>query len=406
MNSKSNPAVTPVAARQVRRLLAVVICSAAIGTATLWGQSSKNDADVGSSVCSRAGQAMTAGDWARARDLYDRCLHSTPPTFEVLSNLGTAESHLGLMEDAIQSYEKAAELAPGNPQIEFNLALTYIKAGNCSAAVSHLLRLREAPQDPRSQELLAFCYYHMGHYPLAAREAERVQAIHPGDPANALILGSAYMRLGQYKKALPLITLALKAAGSAEGHMIMGETLLGLRHYHRAMNELAQAARLQSDLTGLHTAMGMGKVNLGDRTGAMAEFRLALKQNPHDFEANYYMGLLTRLNGDIPDAKGYLRMAEQLRPGNPEAMFEFAAIDVSERNYSKARQLLLKVIAEEPDQREAHFLLARCDQNTGQYDEAKKERAIFEKLQSEHQGTVAPPGANVLKSDANISVPK
>ena len=255
-----------VRARGLGMLLALF---SAAGCFASWGQSPNASAGDASAACAEGDQAIAAGQWATAADLYGKCIRTGPAGFEILSNLGTAQSHLGRIHDAIDSYQKALALAPNNPKLEFNLAVTFVKAGNCSAAVEHLLNLRKSAPDLRDEELLAFCYYHLGHYSLAARAGEKVQAAEPGDPANALILGSAYTRLGQYDKALPLITLALKSAGSAEGHMIMGETLLGLRLYHPAMEELTQAAQLQPDLPGLHSALGIGKVGLGDSAGRL-----------------------------------------------------------------------------------------------------------------------------------------
>jgi tetratricopeptide (TPR) repeat protein len=373
-----------------RPVLVLTAFVAAAGHTGLWGQSGATGAEADAAACSRGDEALAARQWQAAHEFYAECLRTGKPRFEILSNMGTAESHLGMKEDAIGSYEKALVLAPGNAKIEYNLALTHVEAGNYSAAVDHLLQLRKAASDLRYEELLAFCYYHLGHYSLAARAAEKVQAADPDDAANALILGSAYTRMGEYDKALPLITFALKNAGSADGHLIMGETLLGLRHYHPAMEELAQAAQIQPELPGLHTALGIGKVGLGDSRSAVTEFTLALSQDPLDYQANYYMGRLSRLDGDVPGARKYLEAADRLHPGSPEVIFELAAISVSEHHYAEAMPLLAKVIAQQPDHREAHFLLAECDQKTGNVEAAKKERAIFEKLRGEQQDQGSP----------------
>jgi tetratricopeptide (TPR) repeat protein len=372
------------------------------GSADVRGQSANADAMDGQASCVAADKAMVAGQWEAANDQYTKCIRSTPPKYETLSNMGTVQSHLGQMENAIKSYQQALALAPDNPKVEFNLAVTFIKAGNYNAAVDHLSKLRESAPDIRNEELLAFCYFHLGRYSLAARAGERVEAVQPGDPANALILGSAYSRLGQYDKALPLITLALKAAGSAEGHLIMGQTLLGLRQYHPAMEELSQASKLQPDLPGIHSALGIADVGLGDSEGAAAEFNKALNQDPHDYQANYYLGRLKRLDGDTEAAKKYLATANELRPGSAEVLFEVAAIAVTAHHYADAEPLLLKVIQQEPEHGEAHFLLAECYQKSGRSDAAKREREIFEKLRAQ-KNNQDPPAAGQNDGTATSS---
>jgi tetratricopeptide (TPR) repeat protein len=232
-----------------------------------------------------------------------------------------------------------------------------------------------------------------------------VEAIRPNDPGNALILGSAYMRLAEYKKALPLITIALKGAGSAEGHLIMGETLLGMRNYHAAMKELKQAASLQPELPGLHTALGIGDVGLDNTQAAEAEFTAALGQDRNDFQANYYMGRLKRLDGNAAAAKKYLAAADRLHPGSAAVLFEMAAVAVSGQECPKAIPMLNKVVAQEPNQRQAHFLLARCYQRTGKSEEAKAEREIFLKLRSAQQGKTRLPDLNRENRNTASSAP-
>jgi len=380
--------------RGLAQVIGLTIALVAAGSSVAArGQSATTDETDGQASCLAGDKAMAAEQWEAANDLYAKCIRSKPAEFEVLSNMGAAESHMGRMEDAIKSYEQALALAPDNPKVEFNLAVTLIKAGNYNAAADYLSKLRESAPDIRVEELLAFCYFHLGRYSLAARAGERVQAAQPGDPANALILGSAYSRLGQYDKALPLITLALKAAGSAEGHLIMGETLLGLRQYHSAVEELTQAYKLQSDLPGIHSALGIGDVGLGDAEGAVVEFDKALNQDPHDYQANYYLGRLKRLDGDTDAARKYLDTANELRPGSAEVLFEMAAMSVTAHRYADAEPLLLKVVQQEPAHIEAHFLLAECYQKSGHADAAKHEREIFEKLRTD-QNDQRPPAAS------------
>jgi len=341
-------------------------------------------------ACSDADQAVAARDWESARSLYAACLASGPPRFEILSNQGMVFTQLGLMPEATESYRKALALSPGNSKVEFNLAVAFVKEGNFKAAVDHLTHLRKVePDEVRVQELLAFSYYHLGRYSLAAREAERVNKLQPDNAGNELILGSAYTRLGLYEQALPLVTAALKSAGSAEGHLIMGETLLGLRLYRPALDELTQAAALQADLPGLHSALGVGNIGLGNSENAVAEFQKALEADPNDYQANYYLGRVKRLAGDTIAARKFLDRASQLRPGMSEVEFELAAVEMAAQNYAKAEPLLTRVLQQQPDHRDAHFLLAKIYLKQGRREEAQKEREIFEKLAKAEQDKTA-----------------
>jgi tetratricopeptide (TPR) repeat protein len=281
------------------------------------------------------------------------------------------------MEEAIGSYTKALTLDPSNSEIEFNLSVALIKEGNYTLAADHLKHLQRTGNDVRYDELLAFCYYHLQSYSLAARTAERVYAVDPNDPANALILGSTYERMGLYEKALPLITLALKSAGSDEGHLILAHTLNGLHRYAEAESELKQIVVNAPNFPGLHEAMGEVYVGTERTPQAEAEFAAAIQQDANDFEANYFLGRLKRFDGDLAFAKRYLSVADQLRPHSSEVEYERAEIAMKERRFADAVPLLESVIKAEPDQAQAYLSLAEAYQHVGRREDAQREGEMY-----------------------------
>jgi tetratricopeptide (TPR) repeat protein len=291
--------------------------------------------------------------------------------------MGVVLSHMGRMKDATESYTKALALDPSNTKIEFNLAVALIKESNYALAADRLKHLQRAGNDIRYDELLAFCYYHLQSYSLAARAAERAYSLNPNDPANALILGSTYERMGLYEKALPLITFALKSAGSTEGHLILAQTLNGLHRYPEAENELKQVDASQSNFPGLHEAMGEVYVGTERTPQAEAEFAAAIEQDPNDFEANYFLGRLKRFDGDIASAKRYLAAADQLHPNSPEVEYERAEIAMNEHRFADAIPLLETVIKAEPDEAQAYLSLAEAYQHTGRRADAQREGELY-----------------------------
>lgn len=339
----------------------------------------------GQAACGDGDRALAEARWSAAANSYQICLQSNP-SFAVLSNLGVAYAHLGRMPDAIESYTRALALEPSNAHIEFNLSVALVEAGEYAQAAEHLKHLTRVGGDARYNELLAFAYYHLDSYALAAREAERVYASHPDDAANALILGSAYTRLGQYDKALPLITLALRTAGSAEAHMILAQTLIGLHHYPEAEDELGQVVKSDPDYPGLHEAMGEIYVGTEHTQDAEVEFLLAARQDSSDFEANYFLGRLKRFDGDLPASKRYLAIAERLRPGSPDVACERAEVAVKEQRFAEAIPLLEFAIRGEPDEPQAYLLLAQAYQRTGRHADAQREGELYgAKLREAHR---------------------
>lgn len=335
-------------------------------------------------ACADGDRALAASQWAAANDAYQRCLQVNPVP-AVYSNLGIALAHMGRMDDAVHSYAKALELEPGNTHVEFNLAVALLRAGEYAQAADHLKHLQRTDNDPRYDELLAFCYYHLASYPLAARAAERVYAAHPDDAANALILGSTYTRMHLYDKALPLITFALKAAGSAEGHLILAQTLIGMHQYRPAQTELEQIVKTEPNFPGLHEAMGEVYVGTERAHDAEAEFTLALQQDPDDYEANYLLGRLKRFDDNVAEANHYYDIADRLHPHSPEIAYERAEIAIKEHRYADAIPLLEYVTRTEPEEAQALLLLAKAYQRTGRQADAQREGELYNaKLQASH----------------------
>jgi tetratricopeptide (TPR) repeat protein len=366
-----------------RRMFCCV--SAAVCVVALLG----SESILAQKACTEGDQALAAARWSEANDAYQIC-EQTNQSFAVYSNIGVVLSHMGRMKDAIDNYTRALTLDPSNSKIEFNLSVALVKESNYALAADHLKHLQRTGNDVRYDELLAFSYYHLQSYSLAARAAERTYSANPNDPANALILGSSYERMGLYEKALPLITLALKSAGSAEGHLILAQTFNGLHHYPEAESELKQIDASKANFPGLHEAMGEVYVGTERTPQAEAEFTLAIEQDPSDFEANYFLGRLKRFDGDLASANRYLAVADQLHPNSSEVEYERAEIAIKEHRFEDAIPLLEAVIKAEPDQAQAYLSLAEAYQHTGRRADAQREGELYNtKLRESHERIAA-----------------
>jgi tetratricopeptide (TPR) repeat protein len=366
------------ARRELFCLLAIVLGITSLGSFSARAQD----------ACATGDQALASAHWIEANGAYQICLKSNP-SFGVYSNMGVALSHMGRMKDAVESYGKALALDPSNSKIEFNLSVALLKESNYRLASDHLKHLQRTGNDVRYDELLAICYYHLQAYSLAAHAAEHVYASHPEDPANSFILGSTYERMGLYEKALPLITSALKSAGSAEGTLILAQTLNGLHRYTEAANELKQLAASEPEFPGLHEAMGEVYVGNEQIPQAEIEFAAAITQDPNDFEANYFLGRLKRFDGDLAAADRYLKVADQLHPNSYEVEYERAEIALKEHRFEDAIPLLEAVIKADPDQAQAYLMLSTAYQHTGRKEDAQREGELYNSKRAESHERVA-----------------
>ncbi len=337
-------------------------------------------------VCKAADRALAAGNFEVARSQYQTCLRQALPRFETLSNLGVVYAHFGQFDEAIATYQQAVALRSENPNVRTNLGLALLKTGRYDEAAREFARaLLVDPGNAQVQELLAFCQYQLKQYELAALQAERARKARPNEASAAFLLGSAYSKMGLYDKAIPLIAFALRQAGTAETHAIMGETYLGVRAYRRALDEFTKAVEMQPQMPGLHSHMGVAYAGLGNTGQAIAEFEKALEKDSEDFDSNYYLGHLRRLGGDAEGAKKFLAKADQLRPGDPSVLYEYAVFALQAKDYAKAESLLRQVLDKYPNYTEAHVLLSQVYFRTRRREGGEREKAIAEALQKDEQ---------------------
>ena len=382
--------------RQVIRGLILILAYAALS-----GQGMAQD-DVDRAFA-HATQLHEAGDIEGAIRDYQAILASHPQRVDVRSNLGAAYSRLGRYEEAIEQYKKALALDSHNEAIRFNLAVAYYKAAWFTEAASELTQFLAAtpknlPQQPNAVRLLADCQVRLGEYKKAIALLTPLAESDPSDRTVAYLLGSALIGDGQPDKGQVIIDRVFRDENSAEARLLMGSILLLADDGHGAIREFERALELNPKLPTLRAWYGRALMRMGDGEKAKTVFKSELADNPNDFEANLYLGILLRQDKLFEDAFRYLSRAVQLRPRNQQAHYHLAAVYFARGLPNEARPLLESVIEEHPDFIEAHVLLASVYYRLNRNADGKREEDIVQKLNIEQQSK-QPGSQNVDKTD-------
>jgi tetratricopeptide (TPR) repeat protein len=344
-------------------------------------------------VCRAANQALAQHQFEAARTGYEACLKQTPPSFENLSNLGMTYAQLGHFDQAIAIYNQALALDPGNPTLHMNMGLAYMKAGRAAEATAEFARtLMVDLNNPKAEELLAFSHYQNKQYELAAVEAERVCSAKPDEASAEFLLGSAYLKLGLFRQAIPFLYDAAQKTNSAGARVVLGEAFLGVKAYKEALAEFNKALAAAPETPGLHADLGTTYAGLGRTSDAVAEYQKELARDPNNFEADYYLGRLKRLGGEPEESKRLLTKAEQLRPGDPSVGYEYAVFAMEAKDYARAEALLRSILQRLPAYMDAHVLLTEVYFKTKRPDDARREKAIVEALRQADQERVIAEG--------------
>jgi tetratricopeptide (TPR) repeat protein len=352
----------------------------------------------------RATQLHESGDIEGAIRAYQAILVSHPQRVDVRSNLGAAYSRLGRYEDAIEQYKQGLTLDRQNQAIRFNLALAYYKAALFAEAAGELTQFLAAaadsvPQKPNAIRLLADCEVRLGEYKKVIELLTPVADRDLTDRTVAYLLGSALIGDGQADKGQIIIDTVFRDDNSAEARLLMGSILLLADDGHGAIKEFELAIQLNPKLPTLRAWYGRALMRMGDGEKAKTLFKSELADNPNDFEANLYMGVLLRQDKLFDEAFGYLSRATQLRPRDQYAHYHLAAVYAALGKPNEARPLLESVTQEHPDFIEAHVLLASVYYRLNRNQDGKREQGIIQKLNADQQAK-QPGAADTDKNDA------
>lgn len=117
---------------------------------------------------------------------------------------------------------------------------------------------------------------------------------------------------------------------------------------------------------------GTAAIKAGDWTGARAAFEAAIKKNPKQADAHYYLGLVMDKAGDKAAAEKHYKDALGLQPDLQEAAENLTALLVEGKKYDDAIAVARKALAKNAKNAEMQLNLAVALSEKGDADGATK----------------------------------
>lgn len=337
------------------------------------------------SLLKEATSLQQQGKLDQAIEDYRLLLQQYPNIAAIHSNLGAALAGLGRYEEAIQEYERALQLQP-MPQVQLNLGLAYYKVGRLSVAASAFEKARTLmPQEVRPVLLEADCYLRLGDNKKVVDLLTPVEQTNPDDLAVTYMLGTALVRDGRADEGQLRIEKILKNGDSAEARLLLGTTKLMINDFSGALADLQRAVELKPDLPDVYPYYGAALMATGDQDGAFRAFEKALQQDPNNFDANLRIGFLLRNDKKYDEALRHFRHALEIRPGDPGVRYQIASIALAQGQIEQARAELESLLKESPNFTEAHVSLATVYYREKRKEDGDRERAIVDRLTAEKQ---------------------
>ena len=170
------------------------------------------------------------------------------------------------------------------------------------------------------------------------------------------------------------------APASARAHELLGESYQAQQQYGPAEDEYHKALALQPDLSGVHLALGLIKLEAGNVAEAEKEFRAEVKLSPGNGEAAWRLGSVLLKEGHPNEALAELERSNALRPQMVETLYDLGKAFSLVNEPAKAEKAWLEVVALNDSSEQAasaHLQLSELYRKEGRTADANQQLEKF-----------------------------
>ena len=288
------------------------------------------DADYLESVFLRGVDHYFLGREAAAEKDFEALLQQIPLN-EVVNNVGVMKARRGRYDEALESFQRAAQADPSDSDFAFNdaICLWYLKRyGEAAKVLGQALSLDD---DEAAHGLLALVDQKLGDAAGERRERQWL-AQHEGDTAAAGgetapdIVPQTRLKKHYDGRAFGLLSLAVRnaleaslstlpPAEHAEAHIARGQKFLTGNRLPEAERELTEAISLAPESSAAHLALGQVYEFEGRHRDAASELETSLKIK-NDVTAHVWLARTYLALGQTQKARVESEAALALDPHN------------------------------------------------------------------------------------------
>ncbi|PYL31332.1 MAG: hypothetical protein DMF39_03315 [Verrucomicrobia bacterium] len=288
---------------------------------------------------------IQASYWRNGESLWGHALAVTSWNFMAHDGLGECLANRGHLDEAIDQFQLALNIAPGYREIETNLMLALTKKGRTDEAITHLQALlKEDPNDAQLHYNLGNALRKKGDSRGAIAAYEKALAIQGRYPAAHYNLGIALDQNGQIDEAIAHYQEAVKEQPNyPEVYYSLGNDLLRKGRLEDAIAAYEQSLKSRSRYPEVENNIGLALAQKGRPSEAIAHWQNALAIQPDSVDPlnNLAWVLATFPESWIRNKKQALVLAEranQLSGDNsPMILRTLAAAYAENGRFTEAR---------------------------------------------------------------------
>ncbi|HEY6290712.1 MAG TPA: tetratricopeptide repeat protein [Terriglobia bacterium] len=233
---------------------------------------------------------------------------------------GAQLAHAHQFEQAQQEYQKALQVRPQDPGLQFALGYVLTRQGKWKEAAAEYKAIAASePGDPAAHSNLGVALKQAGDLEGAIREYRRALALDPDSAAVHEDLAAALDEKGDLNGAVPELRSAVQERPlDARLHTELGAILQQQKDLDGAIREDRQAISLQDPCCQAQYNLATALELKGDLAGAVDGFRNVLNVEPDDAQAHAGLASALERRGESAQALAHYKMALLLAPQDPD----------------------------------------------------------------------------------------
>lgn len=310
-------------------------------------------------VCASAGASESAyqftlgkllaeqGDYEEAVESFSRAAELAPDDTYVRIEYARLLLRLGRAEEAAEQADVAYELGPGNLDALRVYSRTYLRLAERDGEALQrardaleLMRAR-APSDAESLTALGQIYLGESKFGKAIEVFEQIVDLHPRDRVAFSLLVDALLRSGQDARAEEAVRALLDIDPRSVRARIALAELLTKRGDHRGAADLLSAAAGEAPRNlEIRRRLGLELYRSGDLEGALEMLEEVLEDEPGGFGTRYLKALIVATLGRDEEALALLETLHREQPENVDLTLLLARVLERQGGATRAMELL------------------------------------------------------------------
>ncbi len=304
---------------------------------------------------------------------------------DILLASATSLGQAGLHEEARSFLTKAIELNPKMPEAHYDLGRAYIALEKRAEAIPELSKAAELKPDfYEAQLLLGTLLADEGKGDEAIQHLRAAAKVRADNLQLLLMLGLQYYQRNYFADAVDVLKKALNLApDNPDPRYLLIESYYRNFEYEHALSLAEETATRFPDSALAHYHLGAQLNNFSRLTEARQQLELALAKDSSLLEARVMMGDVLFKMGQLDESVACFRQALATDAGLMEAQAGLGKALIQLKRYSEAAGAMEAATRIDSKPAALHLYLSQAYRALGRVEDAKKEAAVFTRLNQE-----------------------